>query len=126
MFHQCACKGVSASLVLPTICVHMCSVSAVSRQSSHASSGQLAFFADVLSMRTSGISLDRQVIPIYLRARSLPRRLGHFRLDAWSTRRFAPILIQVRPEPSLRLFDAPSLALSIVLDLVLPDLAQAE
>src|SRR4051812_331942 len=38
-FHQCVCRGVSARRVLPTICVHMCRVSAVSLQSAHLNSG---------------------------------------------------------------------------------------
>src|ERR1039458_132197 len=38
-FHQWFCSGVSASRVLPTICVHICSVSQVSFHASHSSSG---------------------------------------------------------------------------------------
>src|SRR5580698_900261 len=41
-FHQWFCSGVSASRVLPTICVHMCRVSAVSDQWLHSSSGHAA------------------------------------------------------------------------------------
>src|ERR1700760_3354907 len=40
-FHQCAWSGLSARRVLPTICVHICSVSAVACQSVHFSRGQM-------------------------------------------------------------------------------------
>src|SRR5277367_3878125 len=38
-FHQWFCSGVSTIRVFPTICVHMCSVSAVSAHASHGNSG---------------------------------------------------------------------------------------
>src|SRR5260370_36325051 len=38
-FHQWFCRGVRASRVLPTICVHICRVDAVASHSCHGSGG---------------------------------------------------------------------------------------
>ena len=40
-FHQCACSGLNANRVFPTICVHICSVSAVALHSAHVNSGHV-------------------------------------------------------------------------------------
>src|ERR1700677_1929300 len=99
-FHQWACSGLSARRTLPTICVHMCRVSAVADQSSQRSSGQ----SSLGLLGSSGLV-----------SMAISRRCSGCR-----------IVVEVGPEPAFDLVDAHLLAGCVVGDLVAANLAERE